>query len=331
MLNNIIRNDGVSMRQKLGMSLVEVMVATGIFAIGFGGLLVGQQFARNKVEVDLINMSVYNYANSLVEILQSYDFEDQIDYPQTNDLESDSATAFGAHDATIGAYDLTSGIYDSSDNLVQALPEERLTLKYHPTTVGAGATALDPFDRNALQDNIWLIGPEDSDVHADSAPDTGYYRIDQDQADLNIFGTGQEKYFFMDDVDDFDGYLEVREVWPGVPVTFEVSVTGIFDNFNNFTYDGEYNDSSAFQVTLPQNRYEIMQPISVENLKLLAPTLADANVNVSEIYQCGYAYYNNMMFKKITVKATYEFPIGSGTVRTIVIDGGVVKEGASAF
>lgn len=312
--------------RKKALTLIEVLVATAIFTITFAGLMIGQKSARFISQGALIRFSVLQYSQGLLESIQSYDYDDPTDYPHTENNTSDSATAFGAHTTSFGDFDTSSGVYSDSGTLVTELTEEVIGLRYHPTSTPVTATSTMPFVRNEdLQINDTLLGPEEGDLHNDSNPATGIYKITSTQRNMNLFsydGSGQEKYYFMDDVDDFDGYQEICEIMPDVNVTFEVSVTGIYGNLNDFTHTIRNADNSVVaDVTINQNKYSIMHNISITNLQQLVPELLNSDDTLSQTQQLGYAYYNSMIMKKITIKATWEYPIGSGEIRTLVIDG----------
>ena len=151
---------------------------------------------------------------------------------------------------------------------------------------------------------------------------------------MNTFssgGSGMEKYYFMNDVDDFDGYTESRTLLPGLPVTFQVSVSGVFRNMTNYDYTFNTSSGTSQTVTLSQPPYSMMQKISINNLQSLCPNILLSANPLQETRNFGYNYYQNMLFKKISIKATWEYPLGSGNQHTIVIDGGKVNPNGSVL
>lgn len=316
-------------RNKKAMTLVEVMVASAIFAFAFGALMIGERSARINVEKSLISFISLQYAQGLLEAIQSYPFDNPDKYKHTETaVNTDAHSAFLLHPVTLPDYDTsTSGVYDDDDKLVERLTEEQLGLRYHPTTIPSGATSSDPFTRSSsLQNNISLLGPETNNISSSADLSTGFYKINTTERGMNIFssaGTGQEKYFFMDDVDDFDGYREVRTILPdqGITVTFDVSVSGVFGNQTNYTYPITNNGTA----TINQAKFSIMQYLSLANILTLAPSLSGAADPLSENEKMAYGYYNCMLFKKITVKGTWEYPQKSGKMYSIVLDGGKIS------
>ncbi|MBN2144358.1 MAG: hypothetical protein JW774_07035 [Candidatus Aureabacteria bacterium] len=321
-------------RKKLGVTLVEIMVASGVFAIAYAGLLVGQQMARQKVEYSLTSFVILQHAHGLLEAIQSYAYEDPT-YPHTSSDSADATAAFITHTANLGGtYDPNSGVYDASDTLRIPLPEESLSIATHNTVVPSTATALNPFQRQGLNPNSYLLGPEDDDIRFDSLPPL--FKISETERALNIFGNGQEKYYFMNDVDDFDGYRETMEVLPGITVIFDVSVTGVFRNSQDYIYMVRNAGPPASDVgteTIPQSRFGVMQPtvgaatgsISIADFQTLFPLINTSDNPTDQAQQMCYGYYNQMLMKKITVKATWTYPAGSNRVLTLVIDGGKVN------
>ncbi len=317
------------LRQK-AFTLVEVIISSVIFGIAFFSLLLGLYNAKFTGESGIIRFVSLHYSQGLLELIQSYDYEDSA-YSHTSDNASDASQAYASHTVSFGSFDSSvSGVYDNSGNLVEALDEEALGLKYHPTTIPASADALNPFERNtSLQINTNLIGPEEDDISGSSNPATGEYRITETERTINVFafnGKGQEKYYFFDDVDDFDGFSQTVELLPDMPVTFEISVTPIFSNVTDYSYTILNTDASvAGTETINQNKFTVMQDMSITNLQTLCPDLLLSDDILPESQKLGYGYYNLTLFKKITVKATWEYPKGSGKVNSIVIDGGKVN------
>ncbi len=311
---------GAISKKRIGFTLIEVVIASAIFAIAFGGLLVGQQMARRHAENALISFAITHSAQGLLEAIQSYPYEDE---QYTN-----ASNAFTFHTATFGPYDTAkSGMYkatNTTDSPDIPLPEESLTLRYYPTTLGSSPTAFKPFEPNldlGFQNNDQLLGPEIEDK--DGASNYTFYRISETQRILNIFATdeqGQEKYFFMDDVDDFDGYQETREILPGISVTYQISVSGIFDNETNYIYSGT-------ATTVPQNPYSVMtQKMSSDHFLSLLPV----GSTDTQAQEAAFGYYQKMLFKKITVRATWVYPSKSNDDHVLIIDGGKMNPKGNA-
>jgi hypothetical protein len=241
---------------------------------------------------------------------------------------------------------MDSGIYNASDNLVRKLPEEGISLQYYPTSLPASPTPLNPFQRaSTISDIKYVMGPDEGDLNgaAGFGPATGKYRINQDQYDKNIFGfnisghSGKDlvsRYYFMDDVDDFDGFREEREIYPGIIATFYISVMGVYGNKDDYSVTYDDTGGNPVTKTITQNRYDIMNPIALEgtapNITLCGIDFSDAGNPTDAAQENGTAYYMQTLFKKVTVKATWEFPPGSGTIKTIVLDGGRVNPEATA-
>jgi Tfp pilus assembly protein PilV len=321
-------------RKWLGMTLIEVAVASAIFAVTFGGMLVGQKMARQHAENSIVSFVIMHHAQGLLETIQSYDYHD-------GEYAGDATRAFAQHQPPAAAYNGTlSGIYknesdtDPDAGLTSAsfnrtvdpaanarFKEESLSLRYYPTT--AGTTAIVPFTRNAtFQNHDRLIGFEGSDKHSDSL--NGIFKITRTDQMRNVFanfdqqtindtknGIGQEKYFYADDVDDFDGYRETQKILPELEVTFDISVAGIYDNETNF------QNSDLTGGKIDQERYSLMKEVmSIANFETLKSNPAGNAANLA------FDYYKKMLLKKITVLATWEYPPGSGKQHRIVIDGG---------
>ena len=125
----------------------------------------------------------------------------------------------------------------------------------------------------------------------------------------------------MDDVDDFDGYREVREILPNVLVTFEVSVMGVFTNRTNYPVSCTGVASGSQFIQSP---YGIVPPISyIDPANVLGIDFSAANPNDAQQQILG--FYNQILFKKITVKASWTYPLGSTSTHTLVLDGGKVN------
>jgi Tfp pilus assembly protein PilV len=322
------------MRRKwAGMTLIEVLISSAIFALTFGGMLIGQNIARNNAEKSFMSFVITHHAQGLLEAIQSYAYQDSsYDFPST------AVDAFLEHSRTPSTVrtNSLSGVYenDAATNAAYVTPtvnldRERFSLGYYATT--AGTTARAPFTRNdSFQDNDRLLGFEDGDKHTYADISTGIYKITRKDQMRNIFanfdqqtigvnnnGTGQEKYFYADDVDDFDGYREIQDILPKVSVTFDISVAGVYDNVPN------YSHPLMGATTITQNPYSLMnEAMSVSNFKSKLTTQVNADVDAKTV---AFDYYNKMLFKKITVLATWEYPPGSGKNHTIVIDGGKVN------
>ena len=306
------------LKKKKGFTLIEVVIASAVFVITFGGMLVGQKMARHHAENSLISFVVLHHSQGLIEAIQSYRYQDP--------TYSNAGSAFNEHPNNTNSASYVSdksGVYDDTLTTREiALPEESLGLRYHPTT--KGSTALVPFVRDsALQYNDRLIGCENKDASSGSIVLSGIYKIRKTDRLLNSFakdGIGQEKYFFADDVDDFDGYRETnQEILPGVLVTFDVSVSGVYDNVTNYTH-------IAPALTITQAPYSIMQEeMSVKHFR------DDLGLkNDPDSKTVAFDYYSKMLFKKITVLATWEYPTGSGKQHSLVIDGGKMKPEGNA-
>jgi hypothetical protein len=304
------------------MTLIEVMVSSAVFAVTFGGMLMGQKIARYHAEKSLISFVITHHSQGLLEAIQSYSYE-SVDY-RTNGV------SFALHPEAVKANYNTkdSGVYnEDGTELIPGgqLPEESLTLLYHPTALGNQPTALAPFIRNAtLQNNNRLMGPENSeDVSLTASPADGLYKIKASEQARNTFaknGKGQEKYFFMDDVDDFDGYQETQEILPKVFVTFDISVSGIYDNVE------DYPHTLLTTNPMPQKRYSVMQEeMSVSHFQSKVHGGSDPNART-----VAADYYNKMLFKKITVLATWTYPPGSNKTHRLVMDGGKMNPSGDA-
>jgi prepilin-type N-terminal cleavage/methylation domain-containing protein len=326
-----------------GMTLIEVMMASAIFAMTFGGMLIGQKMARQNTEKSLISFVITHHAQGLLEAIQSYRYDDSayesVSSAQTlfsqqhssNAYISDASGIYRKDSDTTPDAGLTNASFKDANGVYSArIKEESLSLRYYPTT--AGTTAIIPFTRNALlQNNDRLIGLEDGDTHDGSLH--GIFKITRKDQMRNIFanfdqkkisadnnGIGQEKYFYADDVDDFDGYREEKEILPKVKVTFDISIAGIYDNETNFT------DNDLQTNPMPQTPYSLMNEVmSAANFqsKLRATPTNNAET-------LAFNYYNRMLLKKITVLATWEYPPGSGRNHTIVIDGGKMNPDGDA-
>jgi hypothetical protein len=328
------------MKKKLtrGVTLVEVVTATAVFAITFAAMLVGQNLARSQAENSLISFLALQYGQGVLETLQGYPYEEPLGYT------SNPTTIFTTHhNADASAYDLVhSGVYVNETDLlpVKPLPKESLTLQYHPTNCRPRNSPNPPYIPSSntpfeistvFQNNGSLLGPENNDVRPPpngAEISNGIYKISQVELDKNFFrGEALAKYYFMDDVDDFDGYAEVRNILPNVPVTFTVSVCGVSMNAQNFSYPIKDNNGlSVGTAVIQQNRFSVMQPIALplsglggQNLDLFTASLANQE------QECAAQYYDTILFKKITILVQWEYPIGSGRKRSFSLEGGVVN------
>lgn len=328
-----------------GFTLVELLIASSIFAISFGTLMVGQKAARFHAENALINLTSLQYAQSLLEAIQTYPYEDSKYTPSdpTNPTYSEAQKPFTEHSVTFSVYDTNdSGVYADTDvtwgSPIEKISEEQLSLKYYPTTSSSSNTALNPFNiSSSLTANTFLIGPEGDDIDGLSNASLGKFRIKQTDREMNIFannGKGQEKYFYMDDVDDFDGYTETRNVMSDTSVKFEVSVSAIYRNSDNYTYTIRNNNGSeAGTATITQNRLSIMDlsNININFLKNTYTIPSGTDIPDQQAAMMGYGFLRFVLFKKITIKVTWEYPKGSGKQHTIVIDGGKINPSSGSY
>ncbi len=307
------------------MTLVEVIIAAAVFGIAFAGILVGHNLSREHAEEALIDFSVLQYAQGLLEVVQSYPYEDE-KYPLPDANPPTPQNYFnGLHGGSLAAFDVVnSGVMDSTTGAkIRSLPEDALTLQYFPSRLPAKPDALNPFVRPSRQNPDWLLGPELDDHASGSNPATGVYVITPEQLSWNTFqGDNQAKYYFMDDVDDFDGYQELRFVFNNVPVTFEISVMGVFQNQQDFTASPPPSGLPSMVVT--QNRYSIMKDIAVTPLANVLGVNLTASTP-SEAQRVTTDYYKLTLFKKVTVKATWEYPLQSGKKHSLVLDGGTMN------
>lgn len=322
-----------------GTSLVEVMIALSIFTIAFGGILVTILKSRNLTENTIIKFSALHYAQSLLEIIQSYPYEDP-SYPKPV-IDPNNATqcanVFGLHDTNFSnGFDVArSGVYINDPNVIaRNLNENQIGLRYHPTSLPANPTPLIPFtpQDTVLRPNERLCSMEDDDIDGNTVPVNGIYTIKEADLQRNIFGLKTDgtvsddlaKYYFADDVDDFDGYVEVREIMPNVNVTYKVSVMNVYTNRVNFPVTYIDTNNNPVNKTIIQNSYAVMQQISIANFPS-GINFTDALNPVIERNKHAIGYYNQTLFKKVTVSVSWTYPPGSNVSKLFVIDGGKVN------
>jgi hypothetical protein len=104
-----------------------------------------------------------------------------------------------------------------------------------------------------------------------------------------------------------------------VNVTYTVSVSLVYPNEENFTMDQGGTD-----YTLTQGRFGIMSPINFNSLPASPYTVSPGMAGMSDDEKKDYLanYYNRGLFKKVTVRATWSYPVDSTTQSIIVLDGG---------
>lgn len=300
-------------KKNSGVTLVEILVATAIFAIAYYGLLLGVITSSYNAKNALIEYTAAQYADSLLDAVQSYNYEDSKYDTQAN--------AFDQHtfNSTFPDFSLNdSGVCNDASNnntIIRHLPEDAIGIKYYPTTIIS-----DISHRNSLNfftqtsTSIFptsLIGMEINDFFSPSDPNQGKFLIKDNLLKRNIFqgdrripsnqgqkGDYQAKYYFCDDVDDFDGYYEEREILKNIVVKFFISVKPVFKNSS----------------TTPNQ-----QPFSYMNETVL--DTASQQGTPSE----KFTYYKNAAYKQISVLATWEYPIGSNRQHRIIFSSGKVN------
>lgn len=321
-----------------GTTLVEVMVAVTIFTIAFGFILVSVLKSRNTAENAIIKFSALHYAQSLLEIIQSYPYEEP-SYPKPKinpDIPTQCSDVFSLHDAdfTNGFDSDRSGIYINDPATIERkLNENQIGLRYYPTSLPANPTPLNPFSQDTvLKANDNLCSMEDDDINGFSDPVNGIYVISAADLQKNIFGLktdgtisdDQAKYFYADDVDDFDGYIEVREIMPNVNVTYKVSVMNVYSNKTNYPITYLDTSNNTVNKTILQNIYSVMQPISIANFPS-AIDFSDAQNPIIETNKYAIGFYNQTLFKKITINVSWTYPPGSTVKKSFFLDGGRVN------
>jgi len=328
----------LKLKNRSAFTLIEILLAASIFAIGFAGILLMNTKAKHVSENAMVNFCVIHYAQSLLELIQSYPYNEP-NYIGNLDPNTPSSCdkIFEQHDEPFSVafndnHSNGSGIYDSAGNLVTPLTEAQIGLKYYRTSLGTSPTPDNPYERaTSLCINERVIGPDDNDLSGSSDPSTGFYRIDLDKFENNIFGLITDnhngkydlaKYYYADDVDDFDGYKETREILPGVIATIEVSVQGVYTNRDDLAVTYQ-NGGATLNKTISQHRYDITKPIVVSDTSnVLGIDFNDASFPSIEAKKYAVAYYNQILFKKVTVKISWEYPVDSGIIRTQIINGG---------
>ena len=327
-------------RADSGVTLIEVAIAATIFIIAFSGLTIAIKSARNNSMNAIIKFSALYYAEGLLDVIQSYPYQDPSYDTALDNTPSMPQNLFNVHISDYTSYDSGSGIYrDSDGSFKEFLKEKALSIKYTPTSVRKTEDisvpegckdpeqeklrrqALDPFVVNAYQANSYLLGAEDNDIADGSDPSKGFFKITDKHLALNIFqGNDLAKYYFMDDVDDFDGYTEVREILPGINATFTVSVSSIFINQTDFSQTITVNNQQAVY-TIRQKRYSVMPSLNLSTPIEVAGLVTDLGRKTF----LG-NFYNTSLFKKVTVRVAWTYPPGSNNESSIVLDGGVINK-----
>ena len=115
-------------------------------------------------------------------------------------------------------------------------------------------------------------------------------------------------------------------------VMFVVSISGVFNKKTGFSYTVKNQDGATVgTASIPQSAYSVMSPISLNALQVLAPVLNSSDDSLSQTQQMGFEYYKQMLIKKITIRATWIYPVGTKKVHSIVLDSGKMKSTGSVF
>ena len=132
-----------------GMTLVEVLVAMTVFTIAFFGILFMNKHSSLNSENALINLCIIQYSKSLLEVLQSYPYNEPSYVSAGNPPRTPPGVVFNPHSITFESFDdEKSGVYQSdtdSTPMIRSgkpftLTEEGISIRYNPTTLPASST-----------------------------------------------------------------------------------------------------------------------------------------------------------------------------------------------